>query len=113
MTDPIRLLDVAHPPRHPGLVEEDLTKALADIRKVPAPGILKIIHGYGSSGRGGSTKEVVRNWLFRQKRLRAVIEGERYGVLDPDTMKMRDEVGRLQDPDLDGANPGITIVWIK
>jgi hypothetical protein len=108
----MRVIDVAHPPRHPDRVEEDLGAALAEARNAPGLRVLKIIHGYGSSGSGGSTKEVVRNWLFRRKTLRAVIEGERYGLLDPDTQEMRRELKGEADPDLDAANRGITVVWI-
>jgi hypothetical protein len=108
----MRVLDVAHPPRHPDRVEEDLGAALAEARNAPGLRVLKIIHGYGSSGSGGSTKEVVRTWLFRRKTLRAVIEGERYGLLDPDTQEMRRELKGEADPDLDAANRGITVVWI-
>jgi hypothetical protein len=109
----MRVIDVAHPPRHPERVEEDLLATLADARNTPGLRVLKIIHGYGSSGSGGSTKEIVRNWLFRRKGIRAVIEGERYGLLDPDTQKLRQEIGTEPDPDLDAGNSGITIVWIR
>jgi hypothetical protein len=107
-------LDVAHPPRHPDAVEAELLRAVGELRNLPSPAIVKVVHGYGSKGRGGTTKEVVRNWLFRQRRqLRAVIEGERYGLFDPETISMRNEAGATPDPDLGAANPGITIVWVK
>jgi hypothetical protein len=114
MASPLHTIDVAHPPRHPDVVELDLLDALARVRRSDSLRVLKIIHGYGSSGRGGSTKEIVKNVLFRQRsRCRSVIDGERYGLLDPDTEALRAEVGRFPDEDLDAANPGITIVWVR
>ena len=76
--------------------------------------ILKIIHGRGSSGRGGSTREVVRNWAFKNRgRLLAVIEGKRYALLDTDTITMRQQVGAYADTDLGAGNDGITFLWVK
>ncbi len=114
MSSPLHTIDVAHPPRHPDAAEHDLLDALDHVRRSDSSRVLKIIHGYGSSGRGGSTKEIVKNALFRQRsRCLAIIEGERYGLLDPDTAALRAEVGRFPDEDLDAANPGITVVWVK
>jgi len=114
MPSPLEIIDVAHPPRRPDAVEEEILDALARVRHSASSRVLKIIHGYGSSGKGGSTKDLVRNALFRQRsRCRAVIEGERYGLFDPDTLALRAEVGQFPDQDLDVANPGITVVWVK
>jgi hypothetical protein len=113
MGGPILRLDVAHPSRPPAAVEEMLLEALSAVRNSPVHRALKVIHGYGSSGAGGSTRTVVRNWLARRRGLRAVIEGERYGLLDPETCAMREEIGRVADADLDRANPGVTLVWVK
>jgi hypothetical protein len=92
----------------------ELLETLRELQNLPSPAVVKIVHGYGSSGRGGSTREIVRNWLFRQRgRLLAVIEGEHYSLLDPETVRLRDATGPLPDPDLDAANGGVTIVWVK
>ena len=107
-------IDVAHPPRHPDVVEQQLTDAWSKIRNSSTLRVLKIVHGHGSTGKGGSTKDDVRNWAFRSRaRLKAIIHGENYSVFDSDTQEMRDEVGTFSDPDLENANPGITILWIK
>jgi hypothetical protein len=111
---PVLTLDVAHPPRHPDVVERELTNALSNVRLSSTLRVLKIIHGHGSTGKGGSTKETVRNWTFRNRqRLRAIIEGEAYSLFNPDTQEMRAEVGQYGDADLDNSNPGITVVWVK
>lgn len=114
MASPLLTLDVAHPPRHPDQVEQELLDAWQRVRNSPGLYVLKVIHGHGSSGKGGSTRETVRNWAFRQrKRFVAVIPGEEYSLFHDETARMRKEVGAFPDPDLDVPNPGITIVWVK
>ena len=77
-------------------------------------GAVKIIHGYGSSGKGGRIRVEVRQYLERQKQrgqIRDFIPGERFSIFDESTRAafMRcDELRR--DHDLDAANNGITIV---
>jgi hypothetical protein len=78
--------------------------------------VIKIIHGYGSSGEGGDIRIAV------QKRLYELVEaGEisRY-IFGEDWSKTCDEAWRLlqshpelkDDPDLGRRNPGITIVLL-
>lgn len=115
MTDgPILNIDVAHPPRHPEAVERELAEAFSLVRSSPSLRILKVIHGYGSGGKGGATKATVLNWAYRQRgRIRAIVAGEEYGLFDANTRKMREETGQVPDPDLDSANSGVTLLWIK
>ena len=111
---PLLTIDVAHPPRSPAEVEALLLDAWSQVRNSPGLRVLKIIHGYGSTGKGGSSKETVRNWAFRNRaRIPAIINGEDYGLLDPGTQAMRNEVGMFDDGDLDAGNPGIVVLWIK
>jgi hypothetical protein len=75
---------------------------------------MKTIHGYGSSGKGGSTKELVRNWAFTHRgRFRSVVEGEAYDLYNPEVQNMRLEIGTFSDPDLAQGNQGITVIWVK
>ena len=84
------------------------------VRNAPELCILKIIHGYGSSGKGGTTKDTVRNWVFRKRgRFLAVIPGEEYTLFHDDTARLRKELGAYSDPDVGSPNPGIMIVWVK
>jgi hypothetical protein len=95
-------------------VEEELLEGWRQVRNTSDLYILKIIHGHGSKGKGGSTKETVRNWAFRQRgKCVAVIPGEEYTLLADDTARMRREMGAFPDPDLGSPNPGITIIWVK
>ncbi len=113
MNGPLLVIDVAHPPRTQGVVETGLEDAVSRVRSSKVLRVLKIIHGYGASGRGGMTKGVVQNWLFRRRgAVRGVLPGESYDILDPATMAMRAEVGQYRDEDLGGANRGITVVWV-
>ncbi len=114
MSGSLLTVDVAHPPRHPDVVEAELDDAAARVRRSASHRVLKIVHGYGSSGRGGRTREVVRNWAFRRRAgFRSVIDGENYALDDGDTREIRLAVGAYADPDLGGGNRGITIVWVK
>ncbi len=107
-------IDVAHPPRRPAEVEETLLDAWETVRNSPTLRLVKVIHGYGSGGKGGSTREVVRNWAFSNRaRFRAVVYGEEYDIHDPGTMKIRREIGQYPDKDLTMRNPGVTIIWVK
>ena len=114
MNSPVLTIDVAHPPRHPAEVEAELLGAWSEVRNSPSMRILKIVHGHGSTGKGGSTKELVRNWAFHHRsKFRSVIEGEHYNMYDGETQQMRKNVGQYNDADLNNVNPGITCVWVK
>jgi len=106
------VIDVAHPPRSGEIVERELLDCWQRARQ-QSQRVLKIIHGHGSSGRGGSTKTVVRNWLFAHRsRFRSIVDGEKYDLLNPEVRELHDELGDFNDPDLGNQNPGITIVWL-
>lgn len=114
MKGPLLTVDVAHPPRPPESVEDELLELWHQARNKTEIRVVKIIHGHGSTGRGGSTREITRNWLFNNRsRFRAIIEGERYAVTDPATLELRREVGQYPDADLGRENRGITLVWIR
>lgn len=76
--------------------------------------LLKIIHGWGR-GTGSNVLQVnVRGWLARSPfPFRAAIPGEAYTLTDPETVRMRDEIGQFPDTDLNASNAGITLVWLR
>jgi hypothetical protein len=114
MNGPLLTIDIAHPPRHPDIVERELLDAWSKVRNSSSLRILKIIHGHGSSGKGGSSKDLVRNWAFRNRtKFLAVINGEDYGVYERATQEMRRDAGQYADGDLGKANAGVTVVWVK
>jgi hypothetical protein len=105
----ITTIDVAHPPRKPNYVENEIDETLSRVNNSTSLRIIKIIHG-----QSGTTKETVRNWAHNnRRRLKGVIYGEDYTILDKQTQKMRDEAGQFSDLDLEASNGGITILWVK
>ncbi len=114
MNSPVYTIDIAHPPRHPDRAEEELHGAWHIVRTSPALHILKVIHGYGSSGRGGSTRTLARNWAFTHRaHFRAIINGEDYTAFDSSTQQMLQETGLFDDPDLTRGNAGVLIIWVR
>jgi len=78
--------------------------------------VLKIIHGYGSSGVGGVLRYAVWSEL-RQLRergeIRSFVSGENFRISDELTWAMLKRFPELkQDSDLGRGNKGITIVWL-
>ena len=76
--------------------------------------IVKLIHGYGSTGRGGKIRAGVRNELAgmkRKKLIREFIPGEDFGPLDALSRKLvEQERSAARDPDYGRMNHGITLV---
>jgi hypothetical protein len=76
--------------------------------------LLKLIHGYGSSGAGGEIRIAVQKHLVEMAsrgEIRGCIFGENWAKSDEQAwalIKLRPEL--KQDPDLGKRNRGITIV---
>ena len=90
-------------------LERDLREARACEAKV-----VRVIHGYGSSGRGGKIRDAVRRELGRKLargEVRAVVPGENYSST---TNAGRDLLSRFKELKTtersDTHNPGLTIV---
>jgi hypothetical protein len=75
---------------------------------------VKLIHGYGSTGRGGRLRTETRKYLENEKRLGHIcdyIPGERFSIFDEATRRAFLRCGSLRrDDDLERANNGVTIV---
>lgn len=78
--------------------------------------VLKIIHGYGSTGRGGTLCVGLRkSFRLRKKELviKEFIPGEDFSIFNENTMKLLEAVPELRgDRDLNATNEGVTIVWL-
>ena len=73
---------------------------------------MKLIHGYGSSGRGGRLRTACRTWL-RQQEL-CFLPGEEFTIFNEEARRWLDVCPRLrQDRDLDAENRGVTFVLLK
>jgi len=91
-------------------------RLLAEIDAARAQGVrlLKVIHGWGSSGTGGKLAVGIRKSLrlrVKEGKALAVVPGERFSA---DTNEVRELVQRhpqlRQDRDFNRSNPGITLV---
>ena len=79
--------------------------------------LLKIIHGYGSSGVGGDIRVAVQKRLHELAeggQIRACIFGENWSKTDEATWRLlQSESAVKSDPDLGRRNLGITIIPAK
>ena len=98
------------------LVEEALDRMNIGLQEMRVSRVkaVKLIHGYGSTGRGGKICSGVRQELAAMKRkgfIREFIPGEHFGPLDAVSRKLAEqEKGITRDPDYGRMNHGITIV---
>lgn len=94
------------------LVIDEIRKAKRDRVRV-----LKVIHGYGSSGKGGALCVGLRkSFVMRKKEgtIKDFIPGESYSIFNNAVLAMLDAVPELcGDADLNATNEGITVLWIK
>lgn len=77
-------------------------------------GAIKIIHGYGSTGKGGKIRTEARRYLEDQKRKGLIfdyIKGEDFSIFDKATRRGFDRCGELRrDADLERRNNGVTVI---
>jgi hypothetical protein len=78
--------------------------------------LLKVIHGYGSSGAGGDIRIAVQKRLqelVEAGEIRGCIFGENWSKSDATTWRLLQTHAELKsDPDLGRRNRGITVVVV-
>lgn len=78
--------------------------------------VVKIIHGYGSSGVGGKLKIGIRAELAERKRrgqIKEAVPGENWSIFDEGARRVLDAHPDLnRDRDFERGNAGITIVLL-
>ena len=97
-------------------VNDAIRRITYNIKNAGAFGVsaIKLIHGYGSSGRGGAIRTEARKYLDRQiqqRQIKSYIIGEDFSIFNDATRKAFltcDELRR--DSDIERHNNGITIV---
>ena len=94
------------------LVIEEIKRA-----KREAVRVLKVIHGYGSSGKGGALGVGLRK-SFRLRKKEGVIKqfiaGEDFSIFNDAVLALLEAVPELRgDPDLNATNEGITVLWLE
>ena len=90
-----------------------LRREIADARTAGVR-VLRVVHGWGSSGTGGKLRDACRSFLYRELKaghLRAVWPGDEYSR---DVPAVRDMMARYRElpksERTDARNPGITMV---
>ena len=100
-------------------LDEARRQVISEIRKANREGVrvLKIIHGYGSSGKGGTLSIGLRKSFSLRKKegvIRESIAGEDFSIFNDQTMSLLETVPTLRgDPDLNAINEGVTVLWLK
>jgi hypothetical protein len=99
------------PSVHDALQHLDRELSSARQRKHP---VLKLIHGYGSSGEGGDIRIAVQKRLYELAeagQIRGCIFGENWSKSDDAAWRLLQAHSELKsDPDLGRRNRGITLV---
>ena len=101
------------------ILDEARRQVIEEIRKAKREGvsILKIIHGYGSTGKGGALNHGLRKSFAMRKKegvIRDFIPGESFTIFNTTVLAMLGAVPSLRgDPDLGATNLGITVLWLK
>ncbi len=97
-------------------VEKALSQLDAALQRARTSGVrlVRVIHGYGSTGVGGRLREAVRiqlSHLSRCKRIRMFIPGEERSPRSAEIRRLMKRYPRLARSErTDTKNPGITLV---
>ena len=92
---------------------------IAEIKRAKRDGVkvLKVIHGYGSSGKGGALCVGLRKSFGLRKKegvIKDFIAGEDFTIFNPTVLALLEAVPELRgDPDLGATNEGVTVLWLK
>jgi hypothetical protein len=92
---------------------------IAEIKQAKRDGAraLKVIHGYGTSGKGGTLCVGLRKSFGLRKKeggIKDFIAGEDFSIFNETTLDLLEAVPKLRgDPDLGATNEGVTIIWLK
>ena len=98
------------------IAERRLLKEI-ETAKIYKTGVMKIIHGYGSTGKGGKIKTRTIKVLREQKekgKIKSFIKGEKFSLFDEESRNALLICPSLaKDNDLGNCNPGMTLVVFK
>jgi hypothetical protein len=96
-------------------LEREIAVARKEVRQGKV-GLLKIVHGYGSTGAGGDIRIAVQRRLqdlAESGQIRGCIFGEHWSKTDEATWRiLQGESALKSDPDLGRRNQGITVVML-
>ncbi len=103
-----------------GASKEDsviLLEMFIESARLEKEAIVKVLHGYGSHGKGGVLFSAIREKLTsmkRQKKIKDFFGGGKWNLLDEETVSALLKDKSCFDDDLNKSNPGITIIilWV-
>ncbi len=115
MSTRVRVIDVEQGFPTRDQAYQKLETALVRARK-DGVAVLKVIHGYGSTGAGGVLRFAVRSFLRQRKEqgeITAFVNGESWSSFDERSKALFAKVPELLlDSDVGRANKGITLVLL-
>ena len=101
------------------VLDEARRLVIGEIKRAKREGVkvLKVIHGYGSSGKGGALCVGLQK-SFRLRKKEGVIKdfvvGEDFSIFNPTVLALLEAAPELRgDPDLNATNEGVTVLWLK
>lgn len=100
-------------------LEEAKRRLLLEVRRCHGEGIsvLKVIHGYGSGGRGGILRTGLRKVFTECQHdgdILGFASGEEFSIFHPVSLEMITVAPELsRDTDLEASNPGVSFLWIQ
>jgi hypothetical protein len=101
------------------ILDEARRLVISEIKQAKREGVkvLKVIHGYGSSGKGGALCVGLRKSFGLRKKegvIKDFVVGEAFSIFNPTVLALLEAVPELRcDPDLSATNEGVTILWLK
>ena len=101
------------------VLDEARRLVIEEIKKAKREGVkvLKVIHGYGSSGKGGALcVGLHKSFRLRKKEgvIRDFVVGEDFSIFNPTVLALLEAVPELRgDPDLNITNEGVTVLWLQ
>jgi hypothetical protein len=100
-------------------LDEARRLVIAEIKRAKRDGVrvLKVIHGYGSSGKGGALCVGLRKSFGLRKKegvIKDFVAGEDFSIFNDTALALVEAVPEVRgDPDLSAINEGVTILWLK
>ena len=100
-------------------LDEARRLVIAEIKRAKRDGVrvLKVIHGYGSSGKGGTLCVGLRKSFGLRKKegvIKDFVAGEDFSIFNDTALALVEAVPEVRgDPDLSAINEGVTILWLK
>jgi hypothetical protein len=100
-------------------LEEARRVVIEEIKRAKRDGVrvLKVIHGYGSTGKGGKLCVGLRKSFGLRKKegvIKDFVPGEDFSIFNDTTLNLLEAAPGLRgDPDLNATNEGVSVLWLR